>query len=122
MDSEDTVVESRAQRSFEQFDLIVVGGQNHGVFVRMVNKILLDRRSLGKTGTSAGCGRIRRIDHIDVFHAEKQDGITTQRVVIYCNCVGAFMVPDRRKIPEADIIIETRRGVALSYAPMEIAV
>ncbi len=62
------------------------------------------------------------IDHIDVYHAEKQDGITTQRVVIYYNCVGAFMVPDRRKIPEADIIMETRRGVALSYAPMEIAV
>ncbi len=59
------------------------------------------------------------IDHIDVYHAEKQDGITTQRVVIYYNCVGAFMVPDRRKIPEADIIMETRRGVALSYAPME---
>ncbi len=42
--------------------------------------------------------------------------------MIYYNCVGAFMVPDRRKIPEADIIMETRRGVALSYAPMEIAV
>ncbi len=48
------------------------------------------------------------IDHIDVYHAEKQDGITTQRVVIYYNCVGAVMAPDRRKIPEADIIMETR--------------
>ena len=41
---------------------------------------------------------------------------------IHYNCVGPFMVPDRRKIPEADIIMETRKGVALSYAPAQIAV
>ena len=57
------------------------------------------------------------IDHIDVYQAEKQDGVTTQRVVIHYNCIGAFDVPDRRKIPEADIIMETRKGVAVSYAP-----
>ena len=62
------------------------------------------------------------IDHIEVYHAEKQDGITNQRVVIHYNCIGAFDVPDRRKIPEADIIMETRKGVALSYAPTQIAV
>ena len=43
------------------------------------------------------------IDHIDVYHAEKQDGVTNQRVVIYYNCIGAFDVPDRRKIPEATL-------------------
>ena len=62
------------------------------------------------------------IDHIEVYHAEKQDGVTNQRVVIYYNCIGAFDVPDRRKIPEADIIMETRKGVAVSYAPAQIAV
>ena len=62
------------------------------------------------------------IDHIEVYHAEKQDGITNQRVVIHYNCIGAFDVPDRRKIPEADIIMETRKGVALSYAPEQVAV
>ena len=62
------------------------------------------------------------IDYIEVYHAEKQDGITNQRVVIYYNCIGAFDVPDRRKIPEADIIMETRKGVALSYAPEQVAV
>lgn len=62
------------------------------------------------------------IDHIDVYHAEKRDGITDQRVTIYYNCIGAFDVPDRRKIPEADIIMETRKGVALSYAPAQAAV
>ena len=62
------------------------------------------------------------IDHIDVYHAEKRDGVTNQRVVIHYNCIGAFDVPDRRKIPEADIIMETRKGVAVSYAPVQIAV
>ena len=62
------------------------------------------------------------IDHIEVYHAEKQDGITNQRVDIHYNCIGAFDVPDRRKIPEADIIMETRKGVALSYAPEQVAV
>ena len=62
------------------------------------------------------------IDHIDVYHAEKQDGVTNQQVVIHYNCIGAFDVPDRKKIPEADIIMETRKGVAVSYAPAQIAV
>ena len=62
------------------------------------------------------------IDHIDVYHAEKQDGVTNQQVVIHYNCIGAFDVPDRRKIPEADMIMETRKGVALSYAPERLAV
>ena len=62
------------------------------------------------------------IDHIEVYHAEKQDGVTNQRVDIHYNCIGAFDVPDRRKIPEADMIVETRKGVALSYAPEQVAV
>ena len=62
------------------------------------------------------------IDHIDVYRAEKQDGVTNQRVVIHYNCIGAFDAPDRKKIPEADIIMETRKGVAVSYAPAQIAV
>lgn len=62
------------------------------------------------------------IDHIDVYHAEKRDGVTNQRIVIHYNCIGAFEVPDRKKIPEADIIMETRKGVVLSYAPEQVAV
>lgn len=62
------------------------------------------------------------IDHIDVYPAVKVDRVTNQRVVIHYNCIGAFEVPDRRKIPEADIIMETRKGVAVSYAPEQTAV
>lgn len=61
------------------------------------------------------------IDHIDVYHAEKKDGITTQRIVIYYNCIGAFTVPDRKDIPDVDVLMKTRKGVAVSYAPAKIA-
>ena len=57
------------------------------------------------------------IQYIEVYPAVKEDGITNQRVTIQYNCIGAFEVPDRRKIPERDILLETRKGVALSYAP-----
>jgi hypothetical protein len=73
--------------------------------------LLLARRMVGEL-----------IDHIDVYHAEKRDGVTNQCVVIHYNCIGAFDVPDRQKISEADIIMETRKGVALSCAPAQIAV
>ena len=39
------------------------------------------------------------IDHIEVYHAEKQDGITNQRVVIHYNCIGAFDVPSSPEDP-----------------------
>ena len=55
------------------------------------------------------------IDHIDVYHAERIDGEITQRVVPHYHCIGAFEVPDWKDIPEIDILIETRKGVALSY-------
>ena len=61
------------------------------------------------------------IQYIEVYPAVKEDGITNQRVTIHYNCIGAFEVPDRRKIPERDILFETRKGVALSYAPTQIA-
>ena len=57
------------------------------------------------------------IQYIEVYPAVKEDGVTNQRVTIHYNCIGAFDVPDRWKIPEADIIMETRKGVAVSYAP-----
>ena len=57
------------------------------------------------------------IDHIDVYQAEKSDGIHTQRIVIYYNCIGQFAVPSAKNIPETNIVVETRKGVAVSYSP-----
>lgn len=61
------------------------------------------------------------IDHIDVYHAEKVSGQTIQRITIYYNCIGSFTVPEREKIPEMDVCIKTRKGVALNYSQAQIA-
>ena len=66
-----------------------------------------------------GKKKIRQFENREKMLRQK---LSNQRVVIYYNCIGAFDVPDRRKIPEADIITETRKGVALSYAPERLAV
>ena len=58
--------------------------------------------------------KIRQFENREKMLRQK---LSNQRVVIYYNCIGAFDVPDRRKIPEGDIIMETRKGAALSYAP-----
>ncbi len=61
------------------------------------------------------------IDHIDVFHAQRVDGEVTQQITIHYHCIGAFDVPDWKDIPELEVLIETRKGVALSYAQTEKA-
>ena len=66
-----------------------------------------------------GKKKIRQFENREKMLRQK---LSNQRVVIYYNCIGAFDVPDRRKIPEADIIMETRKGVALSYAPEQVTV
>ncbi|WP_251315726.1 hypothetical protein [Flintibacter muris] len=52
----------------------------------------------------------------------KPDGVTTQHITIYYNCIGAFSVPDRRNIPAVEITMGTRKGVAVSYSRSRIAV
>ena len=59
------------------------------------------------------------IDHIVVYHAERIDGLITQKITVHYNCIGAFEVPDRDSIPELDVLIETRKGVVLSYSQLD---
>ena len=61
------------------------------------------------------------IDHIDVYHADRVNGEITQDIRIYYNCIGAFDVPDWKNIPNFDILLETRKGVALNYSPTQRA-
>ena len=57
------------------------------------------------------------IEHIEVHHTEKVDGVKTQKLVIYYNCIGAIEIADDVPIPEADITIKTRKGVEVTYVP-----
>ena len=53
------------------------------------------------------------IDHIVVYHAEKESGVKTQRIGIHYNCIGSFEVPNWNEIPELQVYIKTRKGVVL---------
>lgn len=57
------------------------------------------------------------IEHIEVHHTEKIDGVKTQKLVIYYNCIGSIEIPDEVPIPEADITMKTRKGVEVTYVP-----
>lgn len=60
------------------------------------------------------------IEHIEVHHTEKIDGVKTQKLVIYYNCIGSIEIPDDVPIPEADITMRTRKGVEVTYVPAAI--
>jgi DNA invertase Pin-like site-specific DNA recombinase len=62
------------------------------------------------------------IDHIEVHQAEKVDGVYVQKLTIHYNCVGSIEVPDILPLPEPDVLINTRKGVAVSYPSSQKAV
>jgi hypothetical protein len=57
------------------------------------------------------------IEKIEVYHAEKIDGMTVQRLNIYYNFVGVIELPEFSEQPRNEIIINTRQGVNVTYAP-----
>ena len=56
------------------------------------------------------------IDHIDVHQAEKKQGIWSQQIDIYYNCVGKIGVPDTPRTKPKEIAMQTREGVVLQLA------
>ena len=62
------------------------------------------------------------IEHIEVHSAEKINGVKTQKLVIYYNCIGSIEIPEDIPIPEPDITLNTRKGVNLSYLPSSVSV
>lgn len=59
------------------------------------------------------------IEKIEVFQTEIVDGKRTQKIVIYYNCIGAISIPEDVSIPDAEITLNTRRGVQVLYQPQK---
>ena len=57
------------------------------------------------------------IEKIEVFHAEKVDGVTVQRLNIHYHCVGEIEIPESAEIPAVETTIHTRQGVDVVYYP-----
>ncbi len=63
------------------------------------------------------------IEKIEVFNAEKIDGVWEQRLRIHYNCVGVIEIPRVLPLPVPEVTVNTRKGVYVSYAEMtELAV
>lgn len=52
------------------------------------------------------------VDKIQVFNAEKVDGVLEQWLCIHYNCVGTVQI-----LPIPEVFVNTRKGVVVSYAP-----
>ena len=59
------------------------------------------------------------IERIEVFHAEKVDGVQVQRLTIHYNCVGTLDIPQDLPLAEPKVLIQTRKGVAVAYEPTQ---
>ena len=62
------------------------------------------------------------VEKIEVFNAEKIDGVWEQRLRIHYNCVGTIEIPTVLPLPIPEVSINTRKGVVVNYAPCELAV
>ena len=62
------------------------------------------------------------IEKIEVFNAEKIDGVWEQRLRIHYNCVGTIEIPTVLPLPIPEVSVNTRKGIVVNYAPCELAV
>ena len=62
------------------------------------------------------------VEKIEVFNAEKIDGVWEQRLRIHYNCVGMIEIPTVLPLPIPEVSVNTRKGVVVNYAPCELAV
>ena len=62
------------------------------------------------------------IEKIEVFNAEKIDGVWEQRLRIHYNCVGTIEIPTVLPLPIPEVSVNTRKGVVVNYAPCDVAI
>ena len=62
------------------------------------------------------------VEKIEVFNAEKVNGVWEQRLRIHYNCVGTIEIPKNLPLPTPDVSVNTRKGVVVNYAPCDIAI
>ena len=62
------------------------------------------------------------VEKIEVFNAEKIDGVWEQRLRIHYNCVGTIEIPTVLPLPIPEVSVNTRKGVVVNYASCELAV
>ena len=59
------------------------------------------------------------IEKIEVYQAEKIDGIWQQKLRIHYHGIGSISIPENLSIPNCDITMNTRKGVNVQYSPLK---
>ena len=57
------------------------------------------------------------IERIEVYDAEKIDGVWVQRLRIHYHCVGEIVIPEVLSLPVPEVSVNTRKGVTVVYEP-----
>jgi hypothetical protein len=60
------------------------------------------------------------IQRIEVHQAEKVDGVHVQHLTIHYNCVGTLEIPQELPLNTPTVLMQTRKGVQVSYEPVSV--
>ena len=61
------------------------------------------------------------IEKLEVFQTEKVNGVQVRRLVIHYNCVGTSDISQDLPLGEPKILIQTRKGAAVTCEPAQAA-
>jgi len=61
------------------------------------------------------------IERIEVYQAEKVDGIWQQRLRILYHGIGTIAIPEQLAIPNCEVSVNTRKGVTVTYSSQKTA-
>ena len=61
------------------------------------------------------------IERIEVFQAEKTDGVWQQKLRIFYHGLGSVEIPESLAIPDCEVSMNTRKGVTVAYLPLQVA-
>ncbi|WP_409969812.1 DUF4368 domain-containing protein [Bengtsoniella intestinalis] len=55
------------------------------------------------------------VEKIEIYQAEKVDGVKQQCITIHYNCSGSIVIPEDIPLQLPDINMTTRQGVSVTY-------
>jgi len=58
------------------------------------------------------------VEKIEVYQAEKIDGVWQQRLRIHYHGLGSISIPEQLAIPNCEVNMNTRKGVNVQYSPL----